>query len=302
MYFIKEASQLQIPLHELSDATNRFSEQNLIGRGGFGKVYKGISAKHGIIAIKMLDPWQDQRRDREFRMEIVLLSSYKHENMKVERRCLFMSMKATYLHDGVGFHHRVIHRDIKSSNILLGENWKAKITYFGLSNMVRANTDYFISNACGTIGYIDPDYMRTGILTKESDVYSFGVVLFEVLCGRPARLREPADEDQFLTSVIKRHWERKTLDEVIHPDLKNQINQASLLTFATIAYQCLMDRRLERPTMEKVMEQLEKALDKQLANSDLWWNDDDIACAAADAHQGQAGYFLIQIYFISLHA
>ncbi|KAJ0545235.1 putative protein kinase RLK-Pelle-CrRLK1L-1 family transcription factor bHLH family [Helianthus annuus] len=132
---------------------------------------------------------------------------------------------------------------------------------------VAAEHSFLISNPCGTYGYIDPEYSSTGCLTQKSDVFSFGVVLFEVLCGRPTRVRAFRDERQFLTNLIKIHWRRKTLDEIIYPDLQKQINGASLVTFSSIAYQCLMSGN-ERPTMKKVVEQLQKALDEQLLDGD----------------------------------
>ncbi|KAF5793868.1 putative protein kinase RLK-Pelle-CrRLK1L-1 family [Helianthus annuus] len=304
MSSIEEMKHLQISLQELSDATNAFSEQNLIAKGGFGKVYKGISVNHGNIAIKMLDPRLGQG-DHEFKTEIALLSVYKHENIvsllgfcdedgkkvlvyKYESNgsldkhlnnpdltwdqrlkiCIDVAQGLRYLHDDVGSQHRILHRDVKSSNILLDENWKAKITDFGLSRVGPANmqSTFVLSNVCGTIGYIDPDYYHTGYLTQKSDVYSFGVVLFEVLCGRLTRLREYMDERQFLTLLIKIHWRRKTLDTIIYSYIREQINEASLVTFSSIAYRCLMCPN-ERPTMSQVVKQLENALHYQQTNS-----------------------------------
>ncbi|MFS7959311.1 putative protein kinase RLK-Pelle-CrRLK1L-1 family [Helianthus anomalus] len=309
MSSFEQKKHLEIPLQELSDATNSFSKRNLIANGGFGKVYKGISVKHGNIAVKILDPRLGQG-DHEFKTEIALLSVYKHENIVsllgfcdedgkkilvykhesngsldnhlnnpnltwIQRLkiCLDVARGLQYLHDDVGSQHRILHRDVKSSNILLDENWKAKITDFGLSRVGPANaqTTFLISNVCGTIGYIDPDYYNTGYLTQKSDVYSFGVVLFEILCGRLTRLREYKDERQFLTILIKIHWRRKTLDAIIYSYLQKQINRASLVTFSTIAYQCLMSAN-ERPTMRQVVEQLQKALDNQQVSccSHIW--------------------------------
>ncbi|KAJ0816545.1 putative protein kinase RLK-Pelle-CrRLK1L-1 family [Helianthus annuus] len=300
MSSIEEMKHLQISLQELLDATNAFSEQNLIAKGGFGKVYKGKSVNHGNIAIKMLDPRLGQG-EHEFKTEIALLSVYKHENIvsllgfcdedgkKIlvykyesngsldkhlnnpdltwEQRlkiCIDVAQGLRYLHDDVGSQHRILHRDVKSSNILLDENWKAKITDFGLSRVGPANmqSTFVLSNVCGTIGYIDPDYYHTGYLTQKSDVYSFGVVLFEVLCGRLTRLREYMDERQFLTLWIKIHWRRKTLDTIIYSYIREQINEASLVTFSSIAYRCLMCPN-ERPTMSQVVKQLENALHYQ---------------------------------------
>ncbi|KAL8258307.1 hypothetical protein R6Q59_030348 [Mikania micrantha] len=305
MSSIEAVNHLQIPLQELSDASNGFSDQNIIAKGGFGNVYKGESVKHGKIAIKMLDPGKGQG-DHEFRTEISLLSLYKHENIAsligfcnedqkkilvyryegngsldkhlsnagltwVQRLqiCLDAARGLQYLHDDVGADQRILHRDVKSANILLDENWKAKISDFGLCRVGPANkqTTFLISNACGTFGYIDPDFLNTGYLTQRSDVYSFGVVLFEVLSGRPTIVRKYKDNRVFLTNLIKTHWRRKTLDDIIYSDLQKQIKTASLLTFTTIAYQCLMSGN-ERPTMKKVVEQLQKALNNQITSSD----------------------------------
>ncbi|KAF5793910.1 putative protein kinase RLK-Pelle-CrRLK1L-1 family transcription factor bHLH family [Helianthus annuus] len=305
MSSIEDVKHLQIPLQELSDATNAFSEANFLARGGFGMVYKGVSAKHGNIAIKILDPGLGQG-DKEFRTEIALLSVYKHENIvsllgfcdedgkkilvykyesngsldkHLERKdltwiqrlqiCLDAARGLQYLHDDVEPHRRILHRDVKSSNILLDENWKAKVSDFGLSKMGPTNTQstYLVTRVCGTPGYIDPDYLNTGFLTQKSDVYSFGVVLFEVLCGRLSRVTKYNDKREYLINLVKIHRGRKTLDEIIDSNIRKQIKKASLVTFSSIAYQCLKSGN-ERPTMKKVVKQLQKALDEQLLDGD----------------------------------
>nr|XP_043638685.1 putative receptor-like protein kinase At5g39000 [Erigeron canadensis] len=294
---------VEIPLQEILLATNDFAEENRIASGGYGPVYQGKSEKHGMIAVKRLDPKNGQG-DAEFRREIALLSEYRHENVvsllgfcdekdekilayKLEsngsldkhlrnkdlswiqrlRICLDVARGLKYLHDDVGPQHRILHRDVKSANILLDENWNAKISDFGLSRIGPANmqTTLLISNACGTFGYIDPEYALTGCLTQKSDVYSFGVVLFEVLCGRPTRIKADKDEHEFLTVLVNKHYPRKTLDKIIFFDIQNQIEPTSLLTFSTIAYQCLKNG-IRRPTMNKVVQQLQKALDNQLVS------------------------------------
>ncbi|XP_076929800.1 putative serine/threonine-protein kinase PBL28 [Bidens hawaiensis] len=307
MSSIEDVNHLHIPLQELSNATNGFSKENLIAKGGFGKVYNGVSEKHGKIAIKMFYLWPGfgGQRDLEFKSEVVLLSVYKHENIvsllgfcdedgqkilvyKYESKdsldqhldspdltwiqrlqiCIDVARGLQYLHDDVEPQRRILHGDVKSSNILLDEKWKAKISDFGLSKMGNANmqSTFLISGACSTIGYIDPDYLHTGHLTQKSDVYSFGVVLFEVMCGRLTRVTKYNDKRGYLTTLVKIHWGRKTLDEIIYADLHKQINKASFLTFSSIAYQCLMSGN-ERPTIKEVLEQLEKALDNQLVSS-----------------------------------
>ncbi|KAK1440325.1 hypothetical protein QVD17_06150 [Tagetes erecta] len=304
---VEEVNHLHIPLSALSEATNGFSDLNLLGTGGFGNVYKGESATHGNIAIKMLDTRHGQG-DHEFKTEIALLSVYKHENIvsllgfcdedkkkilvyKYESNgsldkhlssvdltwiqrlhiCIDAARGLQYLHDDVGLQHRILHRDVKSSNVLLDENWKAKVSDFGLSRLGPANVEstFVISNVCGTLGYIDPDYLNTGYLTQKSDVYSFGVVLFEVLCGRVARVSNYKERHhEFLVNLVKIHHGRNSLYEIIHPDLWKQIKTASLYTFSSIAYQCLMSGN-ERPTMKEVVQQLQKALDDQRVDNQL---------------------------------
>ncbi|KAJ0674282.1 putative protein kinase RLK-Pelle-CrRLK1L-1 family [Helianthus annuus] len=288
---------LRIPIHEILLATNNFSKNNIIAEGGFGKVYQGLSKQHGTIVVKRLDRRNGQG-DQEFMMEIALLSVYKHENLvslvgfcdedgekilvlKYEingsldkhlcskdltwiqrlRICLDVANGLKYLHEDVGAQHRILHRDVKSSNILLDENWKAKVSDFGLSKIALANVpcSVIISRVCATLGYVDPQYLEHNILTQKSDVYSFGVVLFEVLCSRLVNAREY----HFSAKSAQNHYEKDTLDEIIDSNLRSQMNSDCLSIYSTIACDCLKKRRDERPTMGLVVDQLEKALDYQ---------------------------------------
>lgn len=295
---------LKVPLEEIKLATNNFGDENLIARGGFGKVYIGkltLSGQQSTVAVKRLDRTLGQG-DREFLMEIQMLSCYKHKNLitlvgfceesgenilvyeHAKHGSLDKYLSGTelswmqrlqisvgaargfnYLHNDVGPQHRVIHRDIKSSNILLNDNWEAKISDFGLSKIGPSNVEFtfLVTNACGTYGYVDPQYVRTGILTKESDVYSFGVVLFEILCGRSALVNQYQDERRFLSSLAPRYCEENRIDEIIHSNLINQMKVDSLNMFSMVAYQCLKENRSERPTMSWIVEKLEKALELQ---------------------------------------
>nr|XP_043625747.1 serine/threonine-protein kinase CDG1-like [Erigeron canadensis] len=206
MSHVRQFDHLKIPLDSIKSATNNFAKENLIGQGGFGKVYKGVihhsTGQHTTVALKRLDRVFGQG-DPEFWKEIMLLSLYRHENIVsllgycddlgekilvykyvskksldlyinseelrwVQRLhiCIGAACGLSYLHAPTDTQLRVLHRDIKSSNILLDENWDAKIADFGLSKFAPANKDftYLISNAVGTIGYCDPLYVETATM------------------------------------------------------------------------------------------------------------------------------------------
>ncbi|KAK4490748.1 hypothetical protein RD792_001454 [Penstemon davidsonii] len=163
-----------------------------------------------------------------------------------------------YLHS----RHRVIHRDVKSSNILLDENWVAKISDFGLSKMGQDNDSFthISTNVKGTFGYLDPEYFLTRKLTRKSDVYAFGVVLFEVLSGRPA-VDIRLGEDQHSLAGWARYCIREGIvDRLIDENLVEQISPACLKVFVGIAGRCLHTQPQGRPAMADVVMGLELAL------------------------------------------
>nr|GEY11446.1 putative receptor-like protein kinase At5g39000 [Tanacetum cinerariifolium] len=147
-----------------------------------------------------------------------------------------------------------------SSNILLDDNWKAKISDFRLSKLALKGVliSLIYTEPCGTPGYVDPVYYR-GKLTQKYDVYSFGVILFEVLFGKVVYIPKDGKHNSF-AEVAQNHYEKNTLDELIDSDLRNQMKPNSLTTFLSIAYQCLKIDRSDRPKMRLVVEELKKAL------------------------------------------
>ncbi|KAL7597504.1 hypothetical protein Lser_V15G22281 [Lactuca serriola] len=312
MHLTKHFEHLKIQLETIKSATNNFADDNCIGRGGFGKVYKGelvLYKGHTIVALKRLDTRFGQGHP-EFWKEIIMLSQYKHENIVsllgfcdegnekilvyeyASRRsldlylnnddltwmdrlniCIGVARGLAYLHNPGETQQRALHRDIKSSNILLDKNWNAKISDLGLSKLGPANQQYtfLVSNIVGTIGYCDPLYVETGLLTKESDVYSFGVVLFEVLCGRLCTSNKK-DVHQSLTGLVRRHYKENNINDLIFGNLRDTINHKSLEAFITIAYQCLKRNLEERPLMVDVVRTLESALEYQVSSVVLMEN------------------------------
>ncbi|KAK2992187.1 hypothetical protein RJ640_005674 [Escallonia rubra] len=319
---------------ELQLATNNFSDASVIGRGGFGKVYKGvIDSGASIVAIKRLKPESHQGAP-EFRTEIELLSRFRHSHIvsligycdechemilvykymprgtladhlhKIDKSSnaplswvqrLNISIGAArgldYLHTGTGFKDRVIHRDVKSSNILLEEDWAAKISDFGMSKVGPANQSctHVSTHVKGTFGYLDPDYHSTGQLTRKSDVYSFGVVLFEVMCGRPAVDTRLDDEEQWgLAGWAKHCIKEGKVDQIIDPSLQGKILPDCLMVFVQIAEQCLHNRPKKRPTMAEVVAKLEYALALQERTYSLTVEEESLSSSEENDNQDDA--------------
>ncbi|KAL7590525.1 hypothetical protein Lser_V15G36627 [Lactuca serriola] len=301
-------------LAEIKLATNDFDDAFVIGKGGFGKVYKGKIdfGEEGIdVAIKRLNLDSNQGVT-EFKAEIEMLSKFRHSHIVsllgyhegsdkremiivyeympngsledhlhkrkvngsnsslltwVQRLqiCIGAARGLNYLHSGTGVKSRAIHRDIKSSNILLDENLAAKVSDFGLSrigpaNLVGTTNVYTDHQIKGTFGYMDAEYFSTRRLTRKSDVYAFGVVLLEVLCGRPA-LDFTLDEQQHSLAVwAKSCIKEGKIDQIIDPCLKGQTTPNCLQEFGQIAYECVLARSKDRPTMTKVLARLESVL------------------------------------------
>ncbi|KZV45457.1 receptor-like protein kinase FERONIA-like [Dorcoceras hygrometricum] len=292
----------QFSIDEIRSSTNDFDLEFYIGRGGYGNVYKGsIGGGTETVAFKRRKSWSKQG-DNEFWTEIRLLSKIRHHNLVSlvgycndgeERILVYQYMNQGTLADHLykkkrhansnpipwetrlnivigaasGLYylhsrHGIIHRDVKSSNILLDDNWVAKISDFGLSKK-GPGTDLFshISTQIkGTFGYLDPEYCSTRKLTTKSDVYAFGVVLFEVLSGRPAVSTRLQEEKHCLAEWARHCIREGKVDQLVDQNLKEQITPSSLNFFLSIAGRCLHTQSRGRPTMAEVVKGLQQAL------------------------------------------
>ncbi|PHU07744.1 Calmodulin-binding receptor-like cytoplasmic kinase 3 [Capsicum chinense] len=162
----------------------------------------------------------------------------------------------TYLH--LYAEKQIIHRDVKSSNILLTESMRAKVADFGFARLGGSDSDktHVSTQVKGTVGYLDPEYMKTYQLTPKSDVYSFGVLLLEVLTGRrPVELKRPPDERVTLRWVFRKYNEGCVM-EMLDPQMKEAVNGEILVKMFGLAIQCAAPTRKDRPDMKVVGEQL----------------------------------------------
>nr|XP_043618839.1 receptor like protein kinase S.2-like isoform X2 [Erigeron canadensis] len=321
---------------EMQLATNDFDESMIIGKGGFGKVYKGVlqdGVSTQVVAIKRLDSISKQGAT-EFWTEIKMLSKCRHSNlvsligycnefnemmvvyeyisngdlaerlykgsskksplswMERLKICIGAARALDYLHTGTGVRFRIIHRDVKTSNILLDENMAAKLSDLGVSKMGPVDQTYthVSTDVKGSFGYFDPNYFLTRRLTRKSDVYSFGVVLLEVLCGRPALDPNLGDNELGLVGWAQQFIKESTVHHIIDPYLmtlthcsrvRGQIMPDCLKAFVELADKCLQTRPKERPTMSEVVVALETAVQLQQRGDYV------VMCSGYD-HQDQA--------------
>lgn len=303
---------------ELKKSTNNFSEANEIGSGGYGKVYKGTLSNGQMVAIKRAQQGSMQG-GLEFKTEIELLSRVHHKNLvglvgfcfeqgeqmlvyefipngtlrenlmgrghiqldwKRRLRIALGSAKGlAYLHELAN--PPIIHRDIKSTNILLDENLNAKVADFGLSKLVAdANKGHVSTQVKGTLGYLDPEYYMTQQLTDKSDVYSFGVVMLELITSK-----QPIEKGKYIVREVRMAMDGNDdkhygLKEIMDPIIRNAPNLPGFRRFVELAMQCVEESAASRPTMNDVVKEIEIMLQNEglLSNS----NSNSTASSATD--------------------
>ncbi|XP_057858865.2 probable receptor-like protein kinase At1g80640 [Cryptomeria japonica] len=278
----------------LQAATNNFSSDNIIGEGGFGCVYKARFDDDSFAAVKKLDEGSKQA-EHEFQNEVELMSKIRHPNLvsllgfctQEKTRLLvyelmqngsledqlhgplrgsaltwYLRMKIAldsargleHLHEHC--HPSVIHRDFKSSNILLDASFNAKLSDFGLSITADGCAGHNVE-LLGTFGYVAPEYLLEGRLTEKSDVYAFGVVLLELLIGkRPIDKSEPQEYQSLVSWAMPQLRDRNKLPSIVDPVIKDTMNLKHLYQVAAIAVLCVQPEPSYRPLIADVVHSL----------------------------------------------
>ncbi|CAA2967160.1 proline-rich receptor kinase PERK9 [Olea europaea subsp. europaea] len=278
---------------ELVEATNGFSGQNLLGEGGFGSVYKGCLADGRLVAVKQLKIDGGQG-EREFRSEVEIISRIHHRHLvslvgyciSENRRLLvydYVPNNSLYFHlhgegrpviswatrvriavgaaRGIAYlhedcHPRIIHRDIKSSNILLDNNFEARVSDFGLAKLATDTNTHVTTRVMGTFGYMAPEYATSGKLTDKSDVFSYGVVLLELITGRkPVDASQPAGEEslvEWARPLLGHALETREFERLADSRLEGNYVDSEMLRMIEAAAVCVRHSAAKRPKMGQV--------------------------------------------------
>ncbi|XP_008807804.1 probable receptor-like protein kinase At5g18500 [Phoenix dactylifera] len=283
-------------LRDLEIATNRFSKDNVIGEGGYGVVYRGRLVNGTPVAVKRLLNNLGQA-EKEFRVEVDAIGHVRHKNLvrllgycvegtqrmlvyeyvnngnleqwlhgamqqrgsltwEARINILLGTAKAlAYLHEAI--EPKVVHRDIKASNILIDDDFNAKVSDFGLAKLLGAGKSHITTRVMGTFGYVAPEYANTGLLNEKSDIYSFGVLLLEAITGRdPVDYGRPPNEVN-LVDWLKRMVGSRRSEDVVDLNMATRPSTRALKRALLAALRCVDPDSEKRPKMSQVVRMLE---------------------------------------------
>lgn len=295
-------SNLNFKYSTLEKATGSFDEVNKLGQGGFGTVYKGVLPDGREIAVKRLF-FNNRHRAADFYNEVNIISSVEHKNLvrllgcscsgpesllvyeflsnmsldrfifdprrgkeldweKREKIIIGTVEGLVYLHENSK--NKIIHRDIKASNILLDSRLRAKIADFGLARSFEEDQSHISTAIAGTLGYMAPEYLAHGQLTEKADVYSFGVLLLEIVTGKQSNRSKAVEFSDSLVTIAWKHFQLGTAEEIYDQNLMLDNNDHSsnieneVFRVVHIALLCTQEIPSLRPSMSKVLQMLTK--------------------------------------------
>ncbi|KAM7478187.1 hypothetical protein LguiA_026400 [Lonicera macranthoides] len=282
-------------VEELEKATNNYADNRILGQGSYGTVYKGILHDKHIVAIKKSNI-MDESQIEQFINEVVILTQVNHRNVVKLLGCCLESevplLVYEFVSNGTLFEHihsrggmnwlsldnrlriaveaagalaylhseasiPIIHRDVKSANILLDDHHTTKIADFGASRLVSMDLTQVTTLVQGTLGYLDPEYFHTSLLTDKSDVYSFGVVLAELLTGKKPLSNERMQKERNLATYFITAMKQNRLFQILEPRILKEGTLEQLQATAELVKRCLNLNGEDRPTMKDVAMELE---------------------------------------------
>ncbi|XP_020547211.1 probable LRR receptor-like serine/threonine-protein kinase RFK1 [Sesamum indicum] len=320
-----ELQTVAFTLKQIRAATNNFDAANKIGEGGFGPVYKGLLPDGTIIAVKQLSS-RSRQGNREFLNEIGMISCLQHPNLVKLYGCciegdqllvvyeymennslahvLFDSNENQLMLDwatrfqicigiarGLAFLHeesrlKIVHRDIKATNVLLDKDLNPKISDFGLARLNEDEKTHISTKIAGTIGYMAPEYALWGYLTDKADVYSFGVVLLEIVSGKSNNNYMPSHNFICLLDWANHLQESKKIDELVDERLGSRADTEEIDRVVKVALLCTNATPSVRPTMSEVVQMLEgKMVIPDIITVGSPYNNDVRFKAVKDFHQ-----------------
>ncbi|KAL6206470.1 hypothetical protein ACLB2K_023718 [Fragaria x ananassa] len=283
---------------ELEKATNNYHESRILGEGGYGTIYRGILLDNRVVAIKKSKVGAPTQTD-QFVNEVIVLSQINHRNVVRLLGCCLETevplLVYEFITQGTLFEHihknkgkgsllswelrlkiasetagalaylhsststPIIHRDVKTMNILLDDKYTAKVSDFGASRFIPIDQTQLATLVQGTFGYLDPEYFHSNQLTEKSDVYSFGVVLAELLTSRVALSFARPEAERCLAHFFVCSVEDGNLNQILCDDIvkEEDIDQRVIENVAHLAKRCLRVKGEERPTMREVAMELE---------------------------------------------
>ncbi|KAI8558015.1 hypothetical protein RHMOL_Rhmol04G0055800 [Rhododendron molle] len=283
-------------LRQIKAATNNFDDANKIGEGGFGSVYKGLLSDGTVIAVKQLSS-KSKQGNREFVNEIGMISALQHshlvklygcciegnqlllvyeymENNSLARAlfgpegcqlqldwltrykiCIGIARGLAYLHEEARL--KIVHRDIKATNVLLDKNFNAKISDFGLAKLDEEDNTHISTRIAGTYGYMAPEYAMLGYLTDKADVYSFGIVALEIVSGRSITSYITQEDYLYLLDWALVLKKKGNLMELVDPKLGSDFNKIEATVMMNVALLCANTSPAVRPAMSSVVSMLE---------------------------------------------
>ncbi|KAI8558022.1 hypothetical protein RHMOL_Rhmol04G0056400 [Rhododendron molle] len=283
-------------LRQIKAATNNFDPANKIGEGGFGPVYKGVMSDGAVIAVKQLSS-KSKQGNREFVNEIGMISALQHPHLVklygcciegkqllliyeyMENNCLARALFGreeqllnldwptrkkicvgiarglAYLHEESRL--KIVHRDIKATNVLLDKDLNAKISDFGLAKLDEEENTHISTRIAGTIGYMAPEYALRGYLTDKADVYSFGIVALEIVSGKSNTNYRPKEDLVYLLDWALVLKQNGNLMELVDPKLGSNFNKIEVTVMINVALMCTNVSPAVRPAMSSVVSMLE---------------------------------------------